>query len=78
MANQLISSHPSVIMGKSMVAGTRITVELILDELASGQTNEQTLAAHPRFTEPAIHAAIEFAAQSLRADVIYPVREPVA
>lgn len=59
-------------MGKPVIAGTRITVESILERLAAGETIEQRLQAHPRLTRPAIQAALAFAAQALRADVIYP------
>lgn len=45
-------------MGKPLVAGTRITVELILEKLAAGETTEQILAAHPRLTPAAISAAL--------------------
>ena len=69
---QLIISDPKIMMGKPIVAGTRITVELILDKLAAGESIEQILSAHPRLTEQSIRAAIGFAAQALRADVIYP------
>lgn len=72
-----IVSDPSVMMGKPVVAGTRITVELILEKLAAGETVDQILAAHPRLTEEAVRAALAFAADALRADVLYPV-EPVA
>ena len=72
-----IVSDPSVMMGKPVVAGTRITVELILEKLAAGETVPQILAAHPRLTEEAVRAALAFAADALRADVLYPV-EPVA
>jgi uncharacterized protein (DUF433 family) len=65
-------------MGKPVVAGTRITVELILEKLAAGETIEQILDEHPRLTREAIHAALAFAAEALRADVIYPVAEAVA
>ena len=71
--NPLIESNPAVIMGKPVVKGTRITVELILEKLAAGETIEQILEAHPRLTRPAILAAIDFGAQALRADVIYPL-----
>ena len=47
------------------------------DDLDSMETIEQILAAHPRLTEEAIRAAIAFAAEALRADVIYPVSEKV-
>ncbi len=75
MANKLIQSDPSIMMGKPVVAGTRITVELILEKLAAGETIEQLLAAHPRLTKEAVLAALDFAVQVLRADVVYPVPE---
>lgn len=45
-------------MGKPVVAGTRITVELILEKLAAGETAEQILKAHPRLTDEGIRAAL--------------------
>jgi uncharacterized protein (DUF433 family) len=77
MNMNLIQSDPKVMMGKPVVAGTRITVELILEKLAAGESVEQILDAHPRLTRPAIFAALAFAAQALRADVVYPLPEPV-
>ena len=71
--NALIESNPGVMMGKPVVRGTRITVEHILERLAAGETVEQLLQAHPRLTRDAVLAAIEFGAQALRADVIYPL-----
>ncbi len=68
----MIVSDPSVMMGKPVVAGTRITVEEILEKLAAGETFEQILAAHPRLTQEAIRAALSFAADALKADVVYP------
>ena len=70
--SDLIVSDPQVMMGKPLVRGTRITVELILDKLSAGQTEEQLLLAHPRLTHEGILAALGFAAQALRADVVYP------
>ena len=61
MADKLIVSDPSVMMGKPIVIGTRITVELILEKLAAGETLEQVLDAHPRLTREAILAALAFA-----------------
>jgi len=65
-------------MGKPVIVGTRITVELILEKLAAGESVEQILEAHPRLTREAIQAAIAFAAEVLRADVLYPVTEVAA
>jgi uncharacterized protein (DUF433 family) len=70
---KLIISNPKIMMGKPVIAGTRVTVELILEKLAAGETYEEILEAHPRLTREAIQAALAFAAQVLRADVIYPV-----
>jgi len=73
MSEATVVSNPSVMMGKPVVAGTRITVELILEKLASGETIDQLLEAHPRLTREGVIAALDFAAQALRADVVYPV-----
>jgi uncharacterized protein (DUF433 family) len=75
MLEKLILSNPSVMMGKPVIAGTRITVEHILEKLAAGETVEQLLDAHPRLTKDAIQAALDFAAKALKADVVYPVTE---
>ena len=72
---QIIVSDPEVMMGKPVIAGTRITVELILEKLAAGETAEQILESHSRLTPEAILAALAFAAEALRYDVIYPIVE---
>ncbi len=73
--NLKIISDPAIMMGKPIIAGTRITVELILEKLAAGETTEQILDAHPRLTREAIREALAFAAKALRADVVYPISE---
>lgn len=75
---KLVISDPGVMMGKPVIAGTRITVELLVEKLAAGESVEQILDEHPRLTREAIQAALSFAAQALRADVIYPVAEYAA
>jgi uncharacterized protein (DUF433 family) len=66
MADQYIQSDPSIMMGKPVIAGTRITVELILEKLGAGETVDQMLAAHPCLTREAIAAALAFAAPEFR------------
>ena len=63
---------PAIMMGKPVIAGTRITVELILEKLAAGESMEQVLQAHPRLTREAVLAALDYAVRVLRADVVYP------
>jgi uncharacterized protein (DUF433 family) len=64
MSTNLIISNPDIMMGKPVIAGTRITVELILDKLAAGETVEQLLEAHPRLSRAGIQAALAYAAQT--------------
>lgn len=66
MKTKLIHTDPSVMMGKPVIAGTRITVELILEKLAAGETVEQLLEAHPRLTRQAVFAALAYAAEAMR------------
>ena len=68
MEAELIQSDPAVMMGKPVVSGTRITVELILEKLSAGETVDQILEAHPRLTREGVLAALGFAARALRAD----------
>ena len=75
MASDLITSDPKIMLGKPTIAGTRITVELILEKLAAGESPDQILSEHPRLTAEGIRAAIAFAAEALRADVIYPLEK---
>jgi uncharacterized protein (DUF433 family) len=66
MKNKLIQSDPSIMMGKPVIAGTRITVELILEKLAARETIEQILEAHPRLTRKAVLGALAYAAEAMR------------
>lgn len=66
MKAKLIQSDPSILAGKPVITGTRITVELILEKLAAGETVEDILKAHPRLTKEAVRAALAYAAESLR------------
>lgn len=75
MTQQLIVSDPKIMMGQPVVSGTRITVDLILEKLSAGETFEQLLQAHPRLTREGIQAALNFAREVLRADVVYPIAE---
>lgn len=60
MKKKLIVSDLAVMMGKPVVAGTRITVELILEKLSAGETVEQLTEAQPRLSREAILAALAF------------------
>jgi uncharacterized protein (DUF433 family) len=64
-----IVADPRVMMGKSVIEGTRITVELILTRLAEGRSVADILTEYPHLIEEQITAAIEYA----RALVAHPV-----
>ena len=72
-APHLIVSDPRVMLGKPVVTGTRITVESILERLGAGESVDQLLEAHPRLTLAGIQAALAFAAETMRADSVYPI-----
>jgi len=68
-----IVSDPNVMLGKPVVEGTRITVELILEKLSCGESVDQVLEAHPTLTREGVLSAIKYAVDILRLDVVYPV-----
>jgi len=59
-----IEINPKVMMGKPVIRGTRLTVELILRKLSEGANEEELLDAYPRLTREDIQAAIRYAANS--------------
>ncbi len=68
----LITSDPAIMLGKPVIAGTRITVELILEHLGAGDTIDELLLDYPQLTPEAVAAAMRFALQVLRSDVVSP------
>jgi len=62
MTTDRIEINPNVMMGKPVIRGTRITVELILRKLAEGATEADLLDAYPRLTGEDIRAAIAYVA----------------
>jgi len=65
MSHPRIKRDPQIMMGKPVIAGTRITVEHVLRCLASGDSIEQILANYPHLKIEDIRAAQAFAADYL-------------
>ena len=65
-----ISIDPRVCFGKPCIKGTRIWVSLILDFLASGETEGQILAAYPQLQPDDIRAALAYAAEVARERIV--------
>jgi uncharacterized protein (DUF433 family) len=65
MANSLldrIEINPQVMLGKAVIKGTRITVEIVLKKLSQNISSEEILADYPRLAREDIQAAIAYAA----------------
>jgi len=60
-----IEINPNVMLGKPVIRGTRITVELILRKLSEGATVADLLDAYPRLTPDDVQAAIGYAADTV-------------
>jgi len=58
MTTERIEIDAQVMMGKPVIKGTRITVELLLRKLAEGATEADLLDAYPRLTREDVRAAI--------------------
>jgi uncharacterized protein (DUF433 family) len=65
-----IEINPEVMLGKPVIRGTRIPIELILQKMSEGATEEDLLDAYPRLTKRDIQAALAYAALSLAHETI--------
>ena len=63
MPSQIISD-PAVLSGKPCISGTRISVEMILEWVASGASREEIIRAYPHLTADGVGAALQYAAQT--------------
>jgi len=68
MAQERIVVDPKVMIGKPVVRGTRIPVELLLRKLSEGASVPDLLEAYPGLTDEDIFAAIAYAADTLAAE----------
>lgn len=57
--------NPKVMLGKPIIRGTRITVELLLRKLGEGATEDDIIEAYPHITREDIRAALAYAADTL-------------
>jgi uncharacterized protein (DUF433 family) len=60
-----IELNPEVMLGKPVIRGTRVTVELLLRKLSEGATEESLLEAYPHLKRADIKAAIAYAADTI-------------
>ncbi len=70
---QRISLNPKVMVGKPVIAGTRLTVEYVLNLLAHGQTQDQIIEEYPGLTQSDIQACLLFASRAMQDTTFMPL-----
>jgi uncharacterized protein (DUF433 family) len=73
MEHPRIERDPSVLAGKPVIRGTRISVDLILREVAAGLSFADIVEAYPRVTQEDLQAALAFAADFVAAEGLVSV-----
>ena len=74
MTSEWISSDPAILGGKPCIRGTRISVQFILELLASGASPESIRSSYAHIPAEGIAAAIQYAAQSLKNEIVWDVK----
>ncbi len=64
-----ITANREILGGKPIIKGTRISVEFILELLASGVTENEILQDYPHLTKDDIHACLQYAAHALKNEI---------
>ena len=70
-----LKSDPQVCGGQLCAAGTRIPVTVILDSFAEGASREQILDSYPSLQPAHLDAALAYAAELAREEMLVPLRE---
>ncbi|MCY7350086.1 MAG: DUF433 domain-containing protein [Cytophagaceae bacterium] len=70
---QRVESNRTVLVGKPVVKGTRLSVQFIVGLLASGSTHQEILDEYTYLTEEDIRACLAFAAQTLESSTFVPL-----
>jgi uncharacterized protein (DUF433 family) len=71
-----IAYNPKILNGKPHIVGTRLSIEFILELVASGATKAEILRAYPQLTAEAVEEALRYAAQSVKNEVLLDVKVP--
>lgn len=72
-----ITTNPKVMVGKPVIKGTRISVELIMRLLTQGQTIKDIIKAYPHLKRGDILAAMAYATELVEEESVYPLRQGV-
>jgi uncharacterized protein (DUF433 family) len=67
-----INSDPQILIGKPVIKGTRISVELILELLSTGWTNEMILESYPTLTSEDLKATFQYLQDCIKHELYFP------
>ncbi|MCL4854400.1 MAG: DUF433 domain-containing protein [Bryobacteraceae bacterium] len=68
-----IGVDPQILVGKPVVKGTRISVELVIDLLAAGWTEQQVLHSYPTLKTDDVRACLAYASEILHSEKVFPL-----
>ena len=71
--SERIVLDPEVLAGKPVIRGTRIAVELVLELLAAGQSEQEVLASYPGLTHDDVLACLAYARELVHEIKVYPI-----
>jgi uncharacterized protein (DUF433 family) len=69
-----ITLDPRILVGKPVVKGTRISVELVIDLLAAGWTQQQLLDSYPTLRADDVRACLAYASEILHGEKVFPLQ----
>ena len=64
---------PKILVGKPIIRGTRISVELVIDLLAEGWSHQQILSNYPHLASQDITACLRYAGSLMKQERVYPI-----
>lgn len=70
-----IEINPQIMLGKPVIHGTRITVQVVLERLAAGETISDLCADYPHISKEDVQACLLFAAQSFETTSFVPLAQ---
>ena len=74
MYSNRITSDPDILLGKPIIKGTRISVELVLRKISEGTANAEILEAYPNLSEKDISAVLEYATDVISNETVANIK----
>jgi uncharacterized protein (DUF433 family) len=71
-----IVADPDILVGKPVISGTRISVELVMDLLAASYTLDQVIEQYDHLTRDDIKACLAYAKEVVQSEGVYAVNLP--